>query len=275
MLELPEALSIAGQIRKELSGKKITKVITGHTPHKLAWFYGDPEGFEGLLQGKTIDGAVGYGGLVEIEAGTVKMLFGDGVNLRYHQKGEPRTKKHQMLIEFEDDTALSASVQMYGGLGAFLDGNLDNPYYLVAREKPSPLTESFDDKYFADMISAPEAQKLSAKAFLATEQRIPGLGNGVLQDILYHSGIHPKRKIDSLTENERARLFKSIKTVLSQMAGQGGRDTEKDLYGRPGGYQTSLSKNTVGQACTRCKGTIKKESYLGGSIYYCDGCQRQ
>lgn|GEM_PF-2077218 len=30
------------------------------------------------------------------------------------------------------------------------------------------------------------------KAFLATEQRIPGLGNGVLQDILWTARIHPK-----------------------------------------------------------------------------------
>jgi hypothetical protein len=30
-----------------------------------------------------------------------------------------------------------------------------------------------------------EVKKLSLKALLATEQRIPGLGNGVLQDILF------------------------------------------------------------------------------------------
>jgi formamidopyrimidine-DNA glycosylase len=43
---------------------------------------------------------------------------------------------------------------------------------------------------------------LSAKAFLATEQRIPGLGNGVLQDILFTAGIHPKRKMAAISEEE-------------------------------------------------------------------------
>lgn len=274
MLEIPEASTIAGQIRKEILGKKIIKVITGHTPHKLAWFYGDPEDFDTILNEKIIDGALGYGGLVEIEAGSVRMLFGDGVNLRYHQKSDSRPKKHQMLVEFEDGTALSASVQMYGGIGAFPDGCLDNPYYLIARNKPSPLTADFNDNYFSNMISAAEVQKLSAKAFLATEQRIPGLGNGVLQDILYHAGIHPKRKVNSLSKDEKDKLFQSIKDTLAQMAEQGGRDTEKDLYGNPGGYRTRLSKNTASQPCTICGGSIKKESYLGGSIYYCDGCQR-
>lgn len=70
-----------------------------------------------------------------------------------------------------------------------------NPYYLVAKEKPSPLSEQFDYPYFLNILSAPSAEKLSAKAVLATEQRIPGIGNGVLQDILYNAGLHPKRKV--------------------------------------------------------------------------------
>ena len=57
------------------------------------------------------------------------------------------------------------------------------------------------------------------------------------------------------------------------MAFDGGRDTERDLFGCFGGYKTRLSKNTVDTACEICGGTIKKEAYMGGSIYYCGGCQ--
>ena len=84
---------------------------------------------------------------------------------------------------------LVASVQMYGGMGAFLAGENDNPYYLIAQQKPSPLEEEFDADYFKRLISGRGIEKLSAKGFLATEQRIPGLGNGVLQDILYRARI--------------------------------------------------------------------------------------
>jgi formamidopyrimidine-DNA glycosylase len=57
------------------------------------------------------------------------------------------------------------------------------------------------------------------------------------------------------------------------MAAEGGRDTETDLYGQPGGYKTVLSKNTAGTACPKCGTMIIKEAYMGGSIYYCAGCQ--
>lgn len=274
MLELPEASNIAKQINNTLKGKRMAGIVAAHSPHKFAWYYGDPQNFNELLIGKSIDGANNYGGLVEIKAGNTRILFGDGVNLRFHAKDTKKPLKHQLLIEFEDDSALSASVQMYGGLGAFAEGELDNPYYMVAREKPSPLSNEFDEAYFTMIISQPEMQKLSAKAFLATEQRIPGLGNGVLQDILYNAQIHPKQKINALFDDDKEKLFKSLKQTLADMTLQGGRDTEKDLLGCAGGYITKMSKNTAGQTCSRCGSNLKKESYLGGSVYFCEGCQK-
>ena len=273
MIEIPEAVTLASQIGQTLPGKHIVNVIAAQSPHKFAWYFDDPHKYHELLLGKTIDGAVSWGGLVEIQAGTAVIMFGDGVRLKYHLKGDKYPPKHQLLIEFEDGSALSASVQMYGGLWAFPAGELDNPYYQVAKEKPSPLTSGFDQAYFKAMISLDEVQKLSAKAFLATEQRIPGLGNGVLQDILYNAGVHPKRKINTLSDGERQALCDSAKTILTHMTEQGGRDTEKDLFGREGRYKTRLSKKTAGQPCSTCGTLTKKESYMGGSVYFCPGCQ--
>jgi len=109
---------------------------------------------------------------------------------------------------------------------------------------------------------------------MATGQRIPGLGNGVLQDILYHARIHPKRSLDTMLDMEEEALFFSIKHTLELMSDQGGRDTEKDLFGNPGGYATCCSKKTVSQPCQKCGSLIEKASYMGGSIYFCPGCQK-
>ncbi|HEX3048072.1 MAG TPA: endonuclease VIII, partial [Bacillota bacterium] len=261
-------------------GEKIVKVIAEHSPHKFAWFHGDPQTYHSILAGKTIGTATGYGGMVEIKVGSVgpergvtKMVFGDGVGLRYLGPGEVRPEKHQLMVEFENSGALTASVQMYGGIWCF-QGAFDNPYYKVAQEKPSPLSSEFNEAWFEGMLAAPEHQKLSAKAFLATEQRVPGLGNGVLQDILWNARIHPKRKMNTLAAVEKEQLFKSVKVVLMEMTKLGARDTEKDLFGKNGGYQTVMSKNNAGLPCPVCSEIIKKENYLGGSIYYCPGCQR-
>jgi len=274
MIEIPEAASLSRQLTETVGGKRIAGVVAGLSPHKFAWYHGEPKDYDALLRDRTIGTAVAHGGMVETSAGDAVILVSDGVVLRYHGKDEPRPRKHQLLIEFEDATAVSASVQMYGGLWCFRDGEFQNPYYDAARGCPSPLTGEFDVAYFDRLVSPAEVRELSAKAFLATEQRIPGLGNGVLQDILYRARVHPRRKIATLTDGERQALFHSVKSTLEEMTAQGGRDTEKDLFGRPGGYRTKLSRNTAGQPCPTCDGTIVKQAYMGGSVYFCDGCQR-
>ncbi len=273
MIELPEALNIARQINDTVLGKRVATVIAAQTPHKLAWYYGEPPKYADLLVAKTIGKANAYGGMVEIKAENTNILLGEGVGIRFHRANEPRPTRHQLLIEFDDHSAISVSIQMYGGIGAFREGDLDNIYYRVAKEKPSPLSSAFDRPYFDRLISAQEVQKLSLKALLATEQRIPGLGNGVLQDILFNAKMHPKKKVSTLTTAEKDALFDSVRTTLSAMAAQGGRDTELDLFGRPGGYKTVLCRKTVGSLCPVCGTRIKKEAYMGGSLYCCEKCQ--
>ena len=273
MIELPEALNLADQINDTIHGMQVASVIAVQTPHKLAWYYGEPQKYSDLLVGKTIGKASAYGGLVEIKAQNANILLGDGAGIRFHRKNESRPAKHQLLIEFDDHSALSVSIQMYGGIGVFLEGKLDNVYYRVAKEKPSPLSLAFDKVYFERLISAQEVQKLSLKALLATEQRIPGLGNGILQDILFNAKMHPKKKVNTLAETNEEDLFNSIRTTISTMAAKGGRDTELDLLGSPGGYKTILCKNTVNKPCPVCGTIIKKEAYMGGSVYYCEKCQ--
>jgi len=273
MIELPEAITVANQINYTIAGKQIVNVTAAYSSHKLAWYYGEPQKYHDLLSGKVIGKANGYGSMIEITVDTAIILIGEGVGLRFHGENEKRPEKHQLLIEFEDDSAISGAVQMYGGLGCFMAGDLDNSYYKVAKEKPSPLSDKFNEAYFSSLLSAVEVQKLSAKAFMATEQRIPGLGNGVLQDILFNAKIHPKRKVKVFTNSEKEGLFTSIKSTLAEMTFQGGRDIERDLFGCNGGYKTKLGKNTVDKPCQVCGSIIKKEAYMGGSIYYCPGCQ--
>jgi formamidopyrimidine-DNA glycosylase len=273
VIELPEAAVLAEQINETVAGKKIKNVIAAQTPHKLAWYFGDPQEYKSLLASKIVSRARSYGGQVEITAGKAKLLFSDGVNLRYYNRGEKPPDKHQLLLEFDDSSCLVGWVQTYGGLSAFSEGKNDNKYYLVAKQKPSPLSGDFDENYFGALFDEGSA-RLSLKAFLATEQRIPGLGNGVLQDILFNAKMHPKKKARVLSATDRQVLFYSIKNTLSEMMAKGGRDTENDLLGRPGAYKTRLSKNTAEKPCPVCGTLIKKESYLGGSVYYCARCQK-
>lgn len=271
MIELPEAVVIAGQINDALMGKRVLRAIANDSPHKFAWYTGDPAEYNDRLAGKVIGQAASFAGNIEFQAGDMQLCI--SAPIRYHAQGARRPKKHQLLIEFDDGTAISSSAQMWGGFFCYPAGEDGGfPDAVIARLKPSPLSDAFGQAYFGTLFDD-QTPKLSAKAFLATEQRIPGLGNGVLQDILWTAHIHPKRKMGDLSEEDVEAMYAAVKGVLAEMTAQGGRDTERDLFGQPGGYTTILSRNTVGAPCPTCGTIIRKEPYLGGAIYFCANCQ--
>jgi len=275
MLEIPETIVMAGQMNDVLRGRRVSQVIAAASPHKFAWYYGDPADYDLLLRGRAVQMAKPYGSRVEIELdGDIMLHYGEGVNLRYYPAGEKQPEKHQMSVEFNDGSALIATVAMYGGLWAFPAGAMDEDfYYSVSKTALPPLADAFDYAYFLSLFDD-KSEKMSAKAFLATQQRIPGLGNGVLQDILLNAKIHPRKKMNTLSEGQRRILFDSVKSTLTAMVAGGGRDVERDLHGNPGGYKTKLSKNNKLSLCPDCGGTVKREAYLGGNVYYCEQCQQ-
>ncbi len=273
MIELPEATVTGRQITETLGGKRIVCAVANASPHKFAWFTGDPAESNVRLAGKVIGQGAGVGTSIEFDAGD--MMLAISAPIRYHSLGEKRPPKHQLLLEFEDGTAISACAQMWGGFFCFpARVRPDFPDHAMAHLRPSPLTGAFDRAYFQTLFDE-NTPKLSAKAFLATEQRVPGLGNGVLQDILWAARVHPKRKMGELPVDKVDAMYDAVRRVLAEMTAQGGRDTERDLFGQPGGYRTVLSKNTVDRPCPVCGTAICKEPYLGGAIYFCPQCQRE
>lgn len=274
MIELPEAVTLAGQIQRVLTGRRIDEVEVNHTPHGMTGFHGDPAAYPVLLTGCHVTRATSWGGLVEITADDQRIVLGDGATPRLYAQGEALPAKHQLRLTLDDGASLVVSVQMYGGIQVFADSQDDNPYYRVAVAAPSPLTEAFDAVYFDQLIAGPAVRTHSTKALLATEQRIPGLGNGTLQDILWTAQVLPTRPVGSLSGDEVAALFDSVRGTLAAMTTDGGRDTERDLFGEPGGYTAVMGRRTLALPCPRCRGAVVKRAYLGGAVYFCPGCQR-
>lgn len=273
MIELPESHVLVKQINQALKGKVIRNVEADHTHHAFAWYTGNPNEYHNTLFNKTISSADVYGGSVRIRADDAVMII--SIPIKFHSQGEKIPQKHQLYIEFQDYTSITCTVQMWGCMLCFIDGDPNGiPAQYTFNSNPSPLDDRFNEDYFKALLVKEKLSSLSAKAFLTTEQRITGFGNGVVQDILWTAKIHPKRKMSTLSDSELKEMFNAVKSVPNDMMLKGGRDTERDLFGNLGGYRTIMSKNTVDKPCPICKTTIKKEAYLGGSIYYCPSCQK-
>ncbi len=273
MIELPEAITIAKQANDILKGKRISHVFNATKLHRFTFYTGDPLEYGKMLTGKEIVSAKGYGMFVDLFLTDNTLInIGDGTNMRYGKAGDKVPDNYQLLITFDDESFLVFTVAMYGFIGVYPDGVIDNKYHRLSAESISPLDDKYTEDSFERLFT--EAKKnLTAKALLATEQRIPGVGNGTLQDILFNARINPKKKISTFTETQKKDLFRSLKSTLTDMTSKGGRDTQTDLLGNNGGYKTILSAKTWKEPCPVCGGQIVKESYMGGTIYYCPTCQ--
>ena len=234
MLEIPESKTMGIQADKILINKRIAEVIKASSPHKFAFYHGDPAEYIEILKGKQIISAKGHGMFVDICCDSnVSITIGDGTNMRYHPSFDQRPEKHQLLIVFNDGSCVAFTVAMYGGIWAYR-GDFENPYHRRSLGSISPLENAFNETYF-DTILRGVTKDISFKALLATEQRIPGLGNGVLQDILFNAGIHPKRKKSTLSDHEKAKLFISLKTDFKKNDRPGRKGYGEGFFWKHGG----------------------------------------
>ena len=269
MIELPEALTIAQQMNDELKGKNIEYGNRGNSPHKFAFYNRPPEEYEAILRGKTMGEATEHGSciLASVEPDHVLVLGGGGERILIHQSENTLPKKYQLLLQFRDGTYLTVTVQGWGAAQLMHQSE-------VSKKGVSPLSDAFTFEYFQQLFGElKEKDPRSVKFFIISKPGIWGVGNGYLQDILFRAKIHPRRRVIDITEGERRELYEAIMVTLKHAAALGGRDTERDLYNRPGGYRRILDSRTVDHPCTECGAPIAKIQYLGGASYFCPSCQ--
>ena len=137
------------------------------------------------------------------------------------------------------------------------DGSYDNEYYRKSRNAFSVL---LDLKVLANWL--PSKPTLSAKAFLATEQHFPGIGNGVLQDILFAAQIHPKRDRKANRPGGDNLLFAVVSVLRDDRPWRAGYRKDCSFCG----YETKMSRHTLRQAVRSAVGNKKKPIWRLGLL---------
>jgi formamidopyrimidine-DNA glycosylase len=228
------------------------------------------------LADKVVGEARGHGSaiLVPIEPGYVLVLGGGGERILYHAPQAQWPKKYQLRVSFADESALTVTVSGWGNTLLLPEDEADAHMHVQA-DRVAPLTDAFTWDHFRGLFdTVDENSRASVKYFLISEPGVWGIGNGCLQDILFHARLHPRQPVNQTSEGQRRALYDAIQRTLQQMIDQGGRASERDLYNRRGGYQRLLSSKTKGEPCPACGTPIEKSQYLGGSVYVCPQCQQ-
>ena len=112
---------------------------------------------------------------------------------------------------------------------------------------------------------------------LMEQELMSGIGNIYRSEILYEAKILPQRKIESLSKNERSKIYLAIFIVLKKAIKlRGTSDSDyRDTAGAPGNFQKILRVyRKTGKKCHKCATIIKKSTLGQRSIFYCSKCQK-
>jgi formamidopyrimidine-DNA glycosylase len=270
MLELPEVLTLSRQLDKELRGKTILSAGRGN-PHKFAFIKPSEAEFARVLAGKKVRAVTGDGKCILFELAPRAFLCiaeMDG-RILVHGRDAELPPKHHVALSFKDGTTLTATIGLWGFFGA---GTKEPPVFVDQSQTIDPLAREFTPSRFERLFAEYPEPNHAIKAFLINRPRLRGFGNGYMQEMLFSAGILPTRRVASLDREERGRLYRAIRKVLSDATRLGSSADSCDIYGRPGRYVKALGAKV--KACRVCGGAIEKKSFLGGATYYCRRCQK-
>jgi formamidopyrimidine-DNA glycosylase len=273
MIEIAESKIIASQLKKELKGKSIIDVSILKSPHKFCWMSMSEEHYEDILLGNVIADVTSSAHYIRIHLSSGhELACAEDVTYEFKPK-DLVSQKNQLVLFFENDYALELKIKLYGFilLGKPEDLYAHYPYYKMAIDSIHPCDDQFTYDYFLTSTHLLEP-KGSIKSALATEQHLPGLGNGTLQDILFDAKLSPKRKVNTLSEDDRVKLYHTTINKIDEMITFGGRDQTLSIYGETGGYQVKMSNSKT--CCPICQTPLMKEAFLGGKVIYCPNCQK-
>ncbi len=275
MIELPEVVTIARQMRREFAGKRIDAVSIAEDRPRFMFLNEDLCAYEDRLVGRTIVDVSGNGKWIRavVDSGDVLLIGEMFGRIRYVPSDEATPTKAHGVVTFAGGGRLAVTIQAWGGFQVLTPGELaGHPY--AGNLGISPIGEEFTPERFDETLDDSGGwSRKPIKAFLVHEGNVCGIGNGYLQDVLHRAKLSPKRKVPDISPDERRRLHRAIAETMAEAIEKGGRDTEVDLYGTPGGYTPILDRRAKGRPCPDCGTPIEKISYLGGSCYVCPSCQ--
>jgi formamidopyrimidine-DNA glycosylase len=266
MPELPEIASRAREMKRALKGKTITDIeivqpkCLNVPPKKLV----------GALKGARFEDVAYHGKWIfaRTTKGYLLLNLGMGGDMRICDR-KTLPEKYQAVFDFDDGRSLSIRFWWFGYIHHAAEGKLDK-HTMTAKLGPNAVDVTKGE--FREML---RGRKGSVKSLLLNQERIAGIGNAYIHDILFLARLHPNRKIDTLSDDEIDGLWQAIRDGLVPSMKKGGAFYERNLRGKRGRFvfDDILVGYREGQPCPVCRAKIVKMRTGSTSTFICPTCQ--
>ena len=194
---------------------------------------------------------------------------------KFHQDA-PSLQKHDHVVFHMHGGAriIFNDARRFGAMDLTGTASVEQ-HWLIDKLGPEPLGNQFDEAY---LVSALRKKASPIKSALLDQRVLAGLGNIYVCEILFRTGISPKRKASNLSAVRVASLVPAIRDVLNEAIESGGSSLRdhRQTNGELGYFQHNFAVyDREGEHCTNdCGSKIFRVVQSGRSSFYCPKCQR-
>ena len=286
MPELPEVEIVKKSLKKNVKDKKILDVIV--TNRNLR-FKVDKD-FEKILKNRKIQNVNRYAKNIIVELnGNIYVIIHLGMtgtfhlirknilkntNLSFYQSKDLPIKHNHIILIFKKFRVIYNDPRRFGFFKLLKDKESFKLY--LKNIGYEPLDKNFNLKYLKKNILF---RKKCIKSILLDQKIISGIGNIYANEILFHSGLNPRKKGLKLKDFELKYLYKYSKLVLRKAILKGGSSIRdfRNTEGAKGSFQDNFkvyNKDDHNCPNKKCNYKIKKINISNRSTFYCENCQK-
>ncbi len=284
MPELPEVETI----RRDLLEKVLQKAISKVEIMREKTVRSDHDFFKNTLTKSKFLDIDRIGKLLMFDLGNLHMLVhlkmtgqliykeSEKVIAGGHSDGELDLKvpnNHtRAAIYFADGSGLFFNdMRVFGYLQL---ANEEEKQKIKAKYGIEPLTNNYTYENFEKAL---QNRKKNLKAVLLDQSIFSGIGNIYADEACFMAGVRPDRLANSLSTEEKQKLFKSIETVIAKAVDERGTTFNDyvDPYGRKGNFVNFLQVyGRGGELCNKCGESLQKIKVAGRGTVVCAKCQK-
>ena len=286
MPELPEVEIVKKSLKKNVKDKKILDVIV---INRNLRFKVDKD-FEKILKNRKIKKVDRYAKNIILElngniyviihlgmTGTFHLIRNNilkNTNLSFYQSKDLPIKHNHIVLIFKKFRVIYNDPRRFGFFKLFKDKESFNLY--LKNIGYEPFDKNFNLKYLKKRILF---RKKCIKSILLDQKIISGIGNIYANEILFHSGLNPRKKGLNLKDLELKYLYKYSKLVLKKAILKGGSSIRdfRNTEGTKGSFQDNFkvyNKDDHNCPNKKCNYKIKKINISNRSTFYCENCQK-
>jgi formamidopyrimidine-DNA glycosylase len=303
MPELPEVETIAGDLRRLVTGARIVSASSNWPPTLRSH---DADDFVRAVTGRQIEGVGRRGKQLLVWLGPSDR-FGDRraapdpgpadraapdpgpAVLTIHLKmtgqlfvvpaGTGQDRHVHAVLALSDARELRfRDIRKFGRIGLYRRDvatglPIEGEAVGVLATGAEPLADDLTWRRFAELLSRRRGR---LKTLLMNQEFLAGVGNIYADESLWRARLHPLRQAHTLKPDDARRLHTALRAVLTEAVER--RGSSVDDYTAPegdGSMQEHLQVyQRAGEPCDRCGRPIKRIVVGGRATHFCSWCQR-